>query len=549
MSNNEDNSSLDTAMLRWMSEFAAQGLLVTDEKLNIRFCNKWFEKQSGKSEKDLIDGNLLEIFPELKTRGFDRFYSDALGGQSRILSHRLHKYLLPMAPSAGVAAFAQMQQSARISPLFDGDKVIGTITVIEDVTERVAREMELNMQIEERGRLLASEQSARQLADENSRLKDEFLASVSHEIRTPLNAINGWTQILLSGDSSAEKSRHALYTIQRNVGSQTQIIDDLLDISRIVTGQMRLDLHPVDLAESIETALENISPSAGAREIKLIKTIESREIFVMGDASRLQQIFWNLLSNAVKFTPLNGQIEIILREFDAFAEVVIRDSGQGIPNDFLPFVFERFRQADGSSKRKYGGLGLGLSIVKNLAEMHGGTVAAESAGEGAGSTFTMSLPLLMPQKSEKDFDRSTGSFSKPAKNDFGGVRILVVDDDADSREMLRYVLEDTKAHIMTAGSAGEALAQFSTFEPDILISDLGMPEMDGYDLIKRIRALPVESGGRTPAIALTGYVGAEEQKRVQTSGFDIHVAKPVDFNRLMKIINDLLLKTGFARKL
>ena len=530
-------------MLRWMSEFAAQGLLITDEKLNISSCNKWFEKQSGKREKDLVNSNLLEAFPELAARGFDRYYRDALSGQSRILSHRLHKYLLPMTPSAGVTAFAQMQQSARISPLFDGEKVIGTITVIEDVTERVAREMELNVQIEERSRLLTSEQAARQLAEENSRLKDEFLASVSHEIRTPLNAINGWTQILLSGDSNAEKSRHALSTIQRNVGSQTQIIDDLLDISRIVTGQMRLDLQPVNLAESIETALDNLRPAANAREINLIETIESGETFVMSDASRLQQIFWNLLSNAVKFTPLNGQIEIILREVDAFAEVIIRDSGQGIADDFLPFVFERFRQADGSSRRKHGGLGLGLSIVKNLVEMHGGTITAESAGEGAGATFTMMLPLLLPQKGDENFDRQTGFFVKAAKNDFAGIRILVVDDDADSREMLRYVLEDTKAHIMTAGSAGEALAQFSTFEPDILISDLGMPELDGYDLIKQIRALPTESGGRTPAIALTGYVGAEEQKRVQSSGFNIHVAKPVDFNKLMKIINNLLHKS------
>ena len=543
MNGNGNNSSLDTAMLRWMSEFAAQGLLITDEKLNISSCNKWFEKQSGKREKDLVNSNLLEAFPELAARGFDRYYRDALSGQSRILSHRLHKYLLPMTPSAGVTAFAQMQQSARISPLFDGEKVIGTITVIEDVTERVAREMELNVQIEERSRLLTSEQAARQLAEENSRLKDEFLASVSHEIRTPLNAINGWTQILLSGDSNAEKSRHALSTIQRNVGSQTQIIDDLLDISRIVTGQMRLDLQPVNLAESIETALDNLRPAANAREINLIETIESGETFVMSDASRLQQIFWNLLSNAVKFTPLNGQIEIILREVDAFAEVIIRDSGQGIADDFLPFVFERFRQADGSSRRKHGGLGLGLSIVKNLVEMHGGTITAESAGDGAGATFTMMLPLLLPQQGDENFDRQTGFFVKAAKNDFAGIRILVVDDDADSREMLRYVLEDTKAHIMTAGSAGEALAQFSTFEPDILISDLGMPELDGYDLIKQIRALPTESGGRTPAIALTGYVGAEEQKRVQSSGFNIHVAKPVDFNKLMKIINNLLHKS------
>jgi PAS domain S-box-containing protein len=539
MDNRDKNLSLDRALLKWMNEFAVQGILVTDENLNIRSCNKWFERLSERSEQELIGKKLLEVFPELGSRGFDRYYGDALQGQSRMLSHRLHKYLLPMPPSAGVTTFAQMQQSARISPLFEDDKVIGTITVIDDVTERVARETELHIQIEERERLLVSEQAARQLAEENSRLKDEFLASVSHEIRTPLNAINGWTQILLSLEANTEKSHHALQTIQRNVNSQTQIIDDLLDISRIVTGQMRLDPHPVNLAEFIETSLDNFRPVANTRKIKLVRSFESDTIFILGDVSRLQQILWNLLSNAVKFTPLNGQIEITLREIDDFAEIIVRDNGHGISPEFLPFVFERFRQADGSSKRKHGGLGLGLSIVKNLVEMHGGTITAESAGEGTGAIFTLMLPLLLSQKND-DLDQSLSSAIKRNERSFAGIRILVVDDDTDSREMLQYVLEDSKAHILTASSAKDALAIFSIFEPDILISDLGMPEMDGYDLIREIRALPKENGGRTPAIALTGYVNLEEQKRVELSGFDIHVAKPVDFNRLFETINNLL---------
>lgn len=529
-------------MLGWMSEFAAQGLLVTDENLNIRSCNRWFEKQSEKSEQELIGSNLIEVFPDLKTRGFDRYYRDALGGQSRILSHRLHKYLLPMTPGAGAPGFARMQQSARISPLFEGERVIGTITVIEDVTERVAREKELNIQIEERERLLASEHAARQLAELNSRLKDEFLASVSHEIRTPLNAISGWTQILMTGERSEEKFTHALSTIQRNVNSQMQIIDDLLDISRIITGQLRLDFHTVNLAESIETAFNNLRPAATAREITLVKSIESAGIFVMGDPVRLQQILWNLLSNAVKFTPPRGKIEIILREIDDFAQLIVCDNGHGIAPDFLPFVFERFRQADGSSKRKHGGLGLGLSIVKNLVEMHGGTITAESGGTNTGAAFTLMFPLLLAQKSDAS-DAPVSSFNKLSESDFDGVRILVVDDDADSREMLQFLLEDSKAQIKTTGSAIEALVQFEAFKPDILISDLGMPEMDGYDLIKQIRALPSESdGNRTPAIALTGYVSQEEQKRVEDAGFDIHVAKPVDFNNLMETIKNLLRK-------
>jgi PAS domain S-box-containing protein len=534
-------SSLDQAVLGWMAEFAGQGLLVTDENLIIRSCNRWFEKQCEKSEKDLIGSSLIEVFPELKTRGFDRYYRDALSGQSRILSHRLHKYLLPMTPSAGATAFARMQQSVRISPLFEGEQVIGTITVIDDVTERVAREKELNIQIEERERLLASEHAARQLAELNSRLKDEFLASVSHEIRTPLNAISGWTQILMTGDRGGEKFLHALSTIQRNVSSQMQIIDDLLDISRIITGQMRLDFHTVNLIESIETALNSLRPAASAKEISIAKSIESAGIFIMGDANRLQQILWNLLSNAVKFTPPRGKIEIVLREIDNFAQMIVRDDGHGIAPEFLPFVFERFRQADGSSKRKHGGLGLGLSIVKNLVEMHGGTIIAESDGDGAGASFTLMFPLLFAQKPDAP-EAAIISFGKLSESDFNGVRILVVDDDADSREMLQFLLEDSKAQIKTTGSASEALEQFATFKPDVLISDLGMPEMDGYDLIRQIRALPSETGKRTPAIALTGYVSLEEQQRVEDAGFDIHVAKPVDFNKLMETIKRLLSK-------
>ncbi|HEX2641234.1 MAG TPA: ATP-binding protein [Pyrinomonadaceae bacterium] len=543
MSNSDKNTPIERAMLGWMTEFAGLGLLVTDENLNIRACNKWFEKQSEKSEAELLNRQLLDVFPDLKARGFDRYYRDTLGGQSRILSHRLHKYLIPMTPSAGITTFAQMQQSARISPLFADDRVIGTITVIEDVTERVEREMELNVQLEERQRLLASEQAARELAEENSRLKDEFLASVSHEIRTPLNAINGWTQILLSSEANPEKFRHALNTIQRNVTSQMQIIDDLLDISRIVTGQMRLDLHTVNLADSIETALNNIRPAAHARHITIVETIESDSTLVMGDHSRLQQILWNLLSNAVKFTPVRGRIEVVLREVDDFAEIIIHDSGQGISYDFLPYVFERFRQADNSSKRKHGGLGLGLSIVKNLVELHGGTVTAESSGEGAGAIFTIMLPLLLIQKSN-EFAQPAISAIRNAEGSFAGIRVLVVDDDADSRELLRYVLEDNEAQIITVAGALEALNQVSVFKPDILISDLGMPEMDGYDLIRQIRALPPENGGQTPAIALTGYVSAEEQKRVRAAGFDIHVAKPVDFHKLLEIIKSLLRRAG-----
>ena len=346
--------STDAAVLRWLHEFSVQGILITDEKLSVRSCNNWLERQLGTKEHELVGRNVLDIFPELKNRGFDRYYADALNGQSRILSYRLHKYLLAMPPSTGSGVFAQMQQSARISPLIDGDEVIGTITVIEDVTERVVREMELNTQLEERERLLASELEARKLAESNSRVKDEFLAAVSHEIRAPLNAITGWTQLLLSGDLDDEKSQHALDTIRRNVVAQAHIIEDLLDISRIVAGQLRLDMQALNLSEAVNSAIENVCPAARAKNVQLISQPQGSPVFVMGDAGRVQQILWNLLTNAVKFTPPGGRVEVSLSEVDGFAELTVRDSGQGISPDFLPHVFDRFRQAEGGSRRRQG---------------------------------------------------------------------------------------------------------------------------------------------------------------------------------------------------
>lgn len=535
--NNPDNNSLfKTAILHWMFEFAAQGLLVTDAKFNICACNKWLEKQSGKKETELINHNLFEVFPELKSRGFDRYYQDVIKGQNRILSHRLHKYLLPMPPISPTETLTQMQQSARIFPLHEGEIIIGTITIIEDVTERVIREKELNNQIQERERLLKSELAARQLAEENSRLKDQFLATVSHEIRTPLNAIGGWVQILLNGQLNEKQHQHALNTIQKSVVSQTQIIEDLLDISRIVTGQIRLNLLPINLAESIESALDVVRPAASVKEIKIIENFHLKAALIMGDSDRLQQIFWNLFSNAIKFTPFNGQLEITLKENDNLVEIAIKDNGNGISSDFIPFVFERFRQADGSMKRQYGGLGLGLSIVKNLVEMHGGTVSVESAGQGQGTTFTVSLPFLRSQ--QQDFTSGLPKLltARTKTEDFTGLRILIVDDETDSREMLKYFLESKNILIQAISNASEALTEFVIFKPDILISDLGMPGMDGYDLIEQIRLLPKEKGGQVPAIALTGYVSVEEKRRVEAAGFNIHIAKPVDLPELMKII-------------
>ena len=534
-----DDPNFEAAICRWVSEHGPRGVLATDLDLTIRYCNKWVERQTGKKSSEIIGQNLLALFPEIGARGLDRHYRDALGGSSTVLSHRLHSYLIEMPASAGTPD-TLMQQTCRIAPLLENERTIGTITVIEDVTERTTREKELREQLDEREGLLARELEARRTAEENSRLKDEFLATVSHEIRAPLHAIRGWTLILRGGSVDSETFNHALDTIDRNVVSQSQIIEDLLDISRMVTGQLKLDLRPVDLCESVEAAIDSLSPAARSKEIRLTKAVEPATSFVTGDADRIQQILWNLISNAIKFTPANGSIEVGLRESGDHAEITVRDNGGGISPDFLPFVFDRFRQADGGMKRRHGGLGLGLSIVRNLVELHGGTVSADSRGEGSGTTFTVTLPRLVLVSGDGAFGQAVEPSDDVQPLRMLKCRIMIVDDDEDSREMLRILLSTRNAEVLAAGGAAEALALIESFEPDVLISDLGMPEMDGYDLIRQVRSSESELCRRVPAIALTGYVSIEEQRRVRSSGFDVHISKPLDHAVLVQTIGELL---------
>jgi PAS domain S-box-containing protein len=534
----------ESAMCRWISEHSNQGVLVTDTDLSIRFCNRLIERWTGKKASDIVGASLLDVFPEIESRGFADYYRAALAGESRVLSHGLHKYLLSTRnPGRTSTDPSQTKQSGRIAALEHGGNIIGTITVIEDVTERVEREAELSRRLEEREKLLASELEARRLAEDNSRVKDEFLATVSHEIRSPLNAIRGWT-LILRGEPDQETLRHALDTIDRNVVSQSQIIEDLLDISRMVSGQLKLEMQPIDLVDVVAAAVDNISPTAEAKEVEVVTTLEPSPIFVTGDGDRIQQVLWNLLSNAIKFTPAGGSVKVSVRADSDSAELVVRDDGIGIPNDFLPFVFDRFRQADGGKKRRHGGLGLGMSIVKNLVEMHDGSISVQSPGEGQGTAFTIKIPRLLPLHGVEQTDELTNEAHDSVRSlRMLKCRIMIVDDDDDSREMLKILLSTRNAEVLAAGSAMECLAQFTAFRPDILISDLGMPEMDGYDLIKQVRSLSAESGGDVPAIALTGYVSVEEQKRVRASGFDSHIAKPLDQSILVQTISELLDRT------
>jgi signal transduction histidine kinase/DNA-binding response OmpR family regulator len=389
---------------------------------------------------------------------------------------------------------------------------------------------------EERARLLIREQAARAEAERANRTKDEFLATLSHELRTPLTAILGWTHLIRGGNLDDSMLGRALETIERNARSQSQLIDDLLDVSRIITGKLSLDFHPVELAAIIEATIDTVRPMAEAKSIRVKPQLKTSHCVVSGDPARLQQVVWNLFSNAVKFTPEGGHVEVGLRCDERHVELEVRDTGQGISQEFLPYIFDRFRQADGTTTRKHGGLGLGLAIVRHLVELHGGTIRAASDGDGQGSTFTLSLPLASDAKAngngapEPDAATAEAKECNPLARStvLEGLRILIVDDEADTRELVQEVLGRQGAEVRTSESVAEALQTLATWRADLLVSDIGMPLEDGYELIRRVRKLDALHQGQIPAVALTAYAGAEDSRRALAAGFQMHLAKPVD---------------------
>jgi PAS domain S-box-containing protein len=403
------------------------------------------------------------------------------------------------------------------------------LRLAEELTHRLAITVE-------HARLFELIREERDRAEEANRAKDEFLATVSHELRTPLTAILGWASILRGGSLPPDKQARALETVERSARAQAQIVDDLLDISRIVAGRLRLETQPVELGSVVEVALDAVRPTAEARDIRLESQLEAGVGTVQGDAHRLQQVAWNLFTNALKFTPEGGRVTVRLRRERTHAELEVADSGQGIAPDFLPHVFERFRQADGSTTRRHGGLGLGLAIVRHLVELHGGTVQVHSEGQGHGSRFTVRLPL----SGTRARTRPPGLLLPVHLPELSGVRVLLVDDEHDTRELIRVLLEERKAEVTVATCAAEAFELLRQAPPELLVSDIGMPGEDGYALIRRVRALPLEQGGQVPAAALSAFTRLEDRTLALAAGFQVHVPKPIDPAELVMSLASLV---------
>ena len=507
----------------WLREFAnacPDATLLIDSTGRIVSLNSHAENLFGYSARDLIGSPIQRILPGVRT-------------------------LTPEPPPAG--AHVEVEGSRGDASFFQARVSLTPIgpayvALIQDVTDQ--RRIE-----RERSELISSERMVRDEVERANKIKDDFLATLSHELRTPLTAMLGWTQILRNHETDSELSVRALETIERNIQIQTRLIEDLLDLSSIASGTLRLDIHPVRLPSIIDAALEMVGPDAEAKRITVARDFEPGAPAVLGDARRLQQVMWNLLSNAVKFTPDGGAITVSLRRLGSFARIDVTDSGQGIESSLLPFVFDRFRQSDSSTRRHHSGLGLGLSIVKSVVEMHGGAARAESAGPGAGATFIVLIPqtsLLNGGLGESPHDESSSPFSSGVSVDvidrIRGVRVLVVDDERDTRESFRRILEDYGAIAFVAGSAAEALAAIARHHPDVMLCDIGMPGEDGYQLIQNVRALGRRQDREIPAAALTAFSSSQDQARAIEGGFQIHVPKPLEPARLAGVVARLAAK-------
>src|SRR3989475_11556239 len=430
---------------------------------------------------------------------------------------------------------SRFEASLTVSPILGArGEVIGASKTARDVSARKRAEAE-------RVALMRAVQRAREEAEEINRSKDQFLAVLSHELRTPLNAIFGWARMLQSADLDETMTRRAVEAILRNATAQVQLVEDLLDVSRIITGKMRLDVQSLDLKSVIESALDAVQPAASAKDLSIETVLDSNAGPVRGAPDRLRQVVWNLLMNAIKFTPRDGRIQVQLRKVKSHVEIVVSDNGEGIQPEILPFIFDRFRQGDSTTTRPHGGLGLGLALVRHLVDLHGGRVRAASDGPGRGATFVVELPVaILGPEAGTTLETSAATGALPLQN----VRVLLVDDDADGLDLTTVMLTNSGAQVKTAVSVAAALNVLESWPADVLVSDIEMPGEDGYELLRRIRAK--ERGGRTrlPALALTAYGRPEDRRRTLAAGFNLHLAKPIDPSELVLAVANLVGRTG-----
>jgi signal transduction histidine kinase/integral membrane sensor domain MASE1/CheY-like chemotaxis protein len=533
-----------------------------------RIC-KTFEWEVGSMWRLDEQANVLRCFKVWPARTGSRFemitremvFARGLGLPGRVWAGSRPSWIHDVAADENFpraeAASAENLHAAFAFPIMSGEKFLGVmefysheirepdgavLATFSGIGSQIGQFLERKDGEDEREQLLTREQSARTEAEEANRLKDEFLATLSHELRTPLTAILGWLSMLRGGRLDPETSKHALETVERNAEAQAQLIEDLVDVSRIAGGKLKLDIAPVDMITVISAAIDIVRPAANARGVSIEVFAEAGVGPVAADAARLQQIIWNLLSNAVKFTPRDGEVHVSLRRFESFVELEVRDTGIGIEEDFLPRVFERFRQAEAALTRSHRGLGLGLAIVRHLTELHGGTVTAASDGEGQGSTFTLRLPRAMSTASVSNVVSAGDGNSR-----LNGLRVLLVEDEPDARDLLSFTLRVSGAEVQAVESAQQALIDLQSFQPHVLLSDIGLPTESGYELIEKVRALPT-AASQVPAVALTAFATEKDRQRALASGFQMHLAKPVEPSALIQAIDQLVNgKDGLGR--
>jgi PAS domain S-box-containing protein len=495
-------------------------IIAKDLRSIITSWNKGAERIYGYTAEEMIGTSIMRLIPPERQGEEDHILAKIRAGE------RIDHFETIRVTKDG----RRLRMSITVSPIKDSNgTIVGASKIARDITERQ--------------HLLESERAARMELEKANRLKDEFLATLSHELRTPLNAILGWATIVRQSRELDEELAQALDTIERNARSQAQIIDDLLDMSRIISGKVRLDVQRVDLPAILNESLETVRTAAEAKGIRLQVVLDPLKGAVAGDPNRLQQVFWNLLTNAIKFTPKGGRVQVVLERVNSHVEVSVIDTGEGIAPEFLPHVFNRFEQADASTTRRHGGLGLGLAIVKQLVELHGGSVRAKSRGVGEGATFTVHLPLTPLHPESID----TGRFhpqSRPVAQALPAislerVRVLVIDDEADSRNLVKRLLESVAAIVSLAGSAAEGLEALRNQPFDVLVCDIGMPEEDGYDLIRKVRAFEDRDKSEIAAVALTAYARLEDRTRAINAGFQNHLAKPVEPSELLAVVRSL----------